>query len=56
MATKTKDEKYKKFLDDLRESGVVNMFGAGVYLQREFGLDRKEAQAVLFSWIKAFKN
>ena len=28
------------FLNDLRDSGVTNMFGAAPYLQKEFGLDK----------------
>jgi hypothetical protein len=43
-----------KFLDDLRESGVVNMFGATPYIQREFGLSRAEASKVLTSWMETF--
>ena len=29
-----------EYLDDLRESGETNMFGAGPYVQREFGLQQ----------------
>jgi hypothetical protein len=42
------------FLNDLRDSGVTNMFGAGSYLQDEFGLDKKEAGQVLANWMKSF--
>ena len=31
-----------KYLDNLRESGVTNMFGAGIYLQEEFGLGKEK--------------
>ncbi len=44
----------KDFLDDLRESGETNMFGAGPYLEAEFGLDRREARAVLKEWMDSF--
>ena len=27
-----------KYLDDLRDSGVTNMYSAGQYLQQEFGM------------------
>lgn len=37
-------EKYFDFLDDLRESGVTNMFGATPYLIEEFGVDRSTAR------------
>jgi len=41
------------FLDDLRDSGETNMFGAGPYLSREFGLSKKEAREVLSNWMKS---
>ena len=40
-------EEYFEYLDDLRESGVTNMFGAGQYLEEEFGLDKGYARTVL---------
>lgn len=42
------------YLDALRESGATNMFGAGAYLQREFGLTREEARGTLSKWMKTF--
>lgn len=47
---------YKKYLDDLRESGETNMFGAAQYLIWEFGLDRHEARNVLSDWMRTFSN
>ena len=38
---------YFEYLDDLRESGETNMFGAGNYLREDHGLDRREAGAVV---------
>jgi|14BtaG_2_1085337.scaffolds.fasta_scaffold06945_5 hypothetical protein len=38
------------FLDELRDSGSINMFGCGPYLQREFGIDAKEARDVFMRW------
>ncbi len=43
-----------EYLDDLRESGVTNMFGAGAYIQDEFGIGRKEASALLKKWMVNF--
>jgi hypothetical protein len=40
-----------KFLIDLRDSGEINMFGAGPYLEAEFDLDRREARQVLQNWM-----
>lgn len=46
---------YYRYLDKLRKSGVINMMGAGVYLQRDFGLSRVEARAVLKSWMEQYR-
>lgn len=43
---------YFEYLDELRLSGETNMFGAGAYLEQEFGLDRREARDVLMTWMK----
>ena len=44
-----------EYLDDLRESGVTNMFGARPYLQDEFPeLSKQEASQVLLFWMKTF--
>lgn len=45
-----------EYLDNLRESGVTNMFGAGPYIQNEFILDRKESHRVLRYWMESFSE
>jgi hypothetical protein len=47
-------KEYKDYLDNLRDSGETNMFGAGRYLEAEFGLDKREAREVLSKWMKSF--
>ena len=47
-------DEHLTFLDELRESGATNMFGAGLYLQNEFGLGRNEAGEILNYWMKTF--
>ncbi len=50
-------EKYFDFLDDLRDSGETNMFGAAPYLQEAFlelRSDRKKANEILVAWIHRF--
>ncbi len=42
---------YYVYLEELRKSGVTNMFGATPYLREEFGLGRREAINILGSWI-----
>jgi len=45
---------YFVFLDILRESGVTNMFGAAPYIEQEFGLTKREAQAILARWMETY--
>ena len=49
-------KEYFDYLNELRESGETNMFGAGSYLQEEFGLSRKESREVLLAWMKSFNS
>lgn len=44
------------YLDDLRNSGAINMFGAGLYLQDAFGLSKSEARVVVLAWMKQFNK
>lgn len=45
---------HKIFLDELRESGICNMFGASPFLMDEFGLSKKEARLILTEWMNSF--
>ena len=61
MKTKNKkpegmDEAHFKFLDHLRESGEVNMFGAGRFLQTEFGIEKAEARSFLTHWMETYED
>lgn len=53
MKKRTKKEMlmYFTYLDDLRESGITNMYGASPYLAEEFGLGEAEARAILIEWM-----
>jgi hypothetical protein len=44
------------FLDELRESGVTNMFGAGPYLVETFGVSHGESLVILAYWMKSFSE
>ena len=46
--------KHLKYLDELRESGETNMFGARPYLMEEFGLDKEDAKVILSYWMASF--
>jgi len=48
------NETYFEFLDDLRDSGAVNMFGASVDLREEFGLGKIEARKILGQWMDTY--
>ena len=41
-------------LDQLRESGKINMFGAPKWLQDNFGLSKEEAKYVFLQWVETF--
>jgi hypothetical protein len=44
-----------EYLDALRESGEINMFGARPYLMEEFGVSQSEASDILSDWMKAYR-
>jgi len=49
-------EKHLAYLDDLRDSGDTNMFGAGPYLMEEFGVTRSESHEILGYWMDTFSE
>ena len=52
---KTTNE-YWIYLENLRILGETNMFGAGPYLEKAFGLSRKEAKEVLIDWMNNYNE
>ncbi len=50
-------EEMLEFLDDLRESGVTNMFGAASYIKVEYPeLNDKQCREALMYWMKTFSE
>lgn len=50
-------DKYLRYLNAVRESGLINMFGAVPYLIYEFPeLDKRQARAVLSYWMQTFSE
>jgi len=49
-------KEYFAFLDGLRESGAINMFGAATVLQDDFGLSKHEAREIVSAWMEQFKE
>lgn len=50
-------EKYEaefKYLESLRSSGVVNMYGAAPHLTAAFAIDKREARTVLDDWMTRY--
>lgn len=45
---------YFRFLDELRESAVTNMWGASIYLVHEFDIEDNTARKVLMTWMDYF--
>ena len=50
------EEEHLEFLDELRESGVTNMCGAGTYIQGEFYLSISDAKMILNYWMDTFTD
>ncbi len=44
------------YLDALRETGRTNMFGAGRYVELEFGVSEQEARNFLTRWMTDFSK
>lgn len=50
-------EKYLQFLDNLRESGATNMYGATPYITTAFPkLGKDKAMQVLQYWMRTFSE
>lgn len=51
-------DEHLKYLDNLRESGVTNMYGAGQYLSAEFSelSEWRNAKTVLRYWMESFEE
>jgi len=45
-----------EYLDDLRESGITNMYGASPYLASAFDLDGDTARKYLSYWMRTFSE
>ena len=45
---------YYRYLEDLRQSGVVNMYGATPYLQEAYNLSYNDAKTILLNWMENY--
>lgn len=53
MTNESKNEIFD-FLDSVRESGTINMFGTAPLVQEEFELSRREARDILIEWMESY--
>jgi len=49
-------QEHHDYLIALRDSGVVNMWGATPYIEDRFDVTQQEAKAILIEWIQSFKE
>ena len=52
----TLQDQVNEFLDELRESGATNMFGAAPYIAEAFEIDKRQARAMLSEWMRIFEE
>ena len=43
-----------EYLDNLRESGITNMWGSATYLEEEFNLEYADAKQIVINWMRQF--
>lgn len=59
IKSKFSDEEWKEFfeyLDDLRISGIVNMYAATPYIEEEFDVKMPVAREILTLWMETFDS
>ena len=51
-----KEREMFEVLDNLRDSGKINMFGSPSVIAEVFGLDKKQSREVVTAWMESFKG
>ena len=46
--------KYWLYLEELRKSGVTNMYGAAPFIEARFGISNSEARKILVEWMQNY--
>jgi len=49
-------QEHFEYLDDLRDSGRTNMFGAAAYLEDEMDVPRMDARKFVVHWMETFES
>lgn len=52
----TLTKEHADYLIALRDSGVVNMWGATPFLEEYFEISYEDAKGILLQWIKSFND
>ena len=52
--TEAEKDRYFRYLDCLRHTGVTNMWGAPAYVEQEFGLSQRVARDVVAEWMRTY--
>lgn len=50
------EDEHLEYLDKLRASGKTNMFGAGPFIRRAYGVSDSESHEILGYWMKTFSE
>lgn len=54
--SKEEKENIFDYLEDLRESGQINMFGATPYVTEAFGINKYQAREILSEWMNNYES
>ena len=54
--TRPTQDQVSHYLNELRESGVTNMFGARPYVQKKFAIDQNRAGEMLSFWMENYEK
>ena len=50
------EDQHLEYLDELRESGATNMFGAASFVRERFGIPITDAKKILVYWMQTFEE
>ena len=50
------EDEHLEYLDNLRESGSTNMFGAAPFVASHFDLELRDARTILKYWMESFEE
>jgi hypothetical protein len=50
------EQEVLEYLNDLRDSGDTNMYGASPYVESRFGIDRNESRKLVSLWMNNFNE